>query len=171
MRFAVLAILFPALTVAQGVQPQTINTSRISTRSPARYVSIHLPYVSANANGIPSGMRAIYPGPGSGKLVNVIIHQTGEGTGGTSYTIDLKTVAGTSLFSTLPVQTQASGANQYTDTRGAIALPSGWTRGVLKTDTTTTVGEGERLNLWTVETGTYSVHPIIMATLVFEPLQ
>jgi|GEM_PF-7088387 len=150
-----------------AIVPYTINTARISAASPARYVEHRPAAFTVVASASISGF--VYPYAGGARLVDVIVYQVAAGTVGTSWVLDLKTVAGTSLFTTLPVMTLASGANQMTDTKGEIALPSGWTRGVLKTDSTVTVTKGQVLNYSTVETGSYTVHPTAYAVFVFEP--
>ena len=165
--FVALSLLVCQSAIAQGIVPSAINSARISARSPARYVVISPRYFTTVASGI--GERWVMPF--SGRLVDIIINQANAGVGGTSFTLDVQNESSTSLLSTLPLQTLASGANQKTDIRGELALPSGWTRGVVKTDGTATVTKGTRLSLATVETGTYGTHATIVVALVFEPLE
>lgn len=162
-----LSLLICPSAMAQGILPSTVNSSRISARSPARYVVISPRYFATVASGL--GERWIMPF--SGRLVDIVINQASAGVGGTSFTLDVQNESSTSLLSTLPVQTVASGANQKTDVRGELALPSGWTRGVVKTDGTATITKGTRLSLVTVETGTYSTHATIVVALIFDPLE
>jgi hypothetical protein len=112
----------------------------------------------------------VYPYPGGARLVDVIVHQNSVGVGGTSVAVDVKNVSAVTLLTTPLALTLASGANTVTDARGNLALPSGWTRPVIKTDATATVAEGARIQIATTETGTYSSHPVVVVTLVFEPL-
>jgi alpha-beta hydrolase superfamily lysophospholipase len=130
-----------------------------------RYVAVATGTLTAVANGAVSSVWV----PWAGRIVDAIVYQQGAGTGGTSLTVDLKTTGGTSLLATLPVLTLASGADKLTDASGALALPSGWTRHVLKTDATVTVTKGQRIAISTVETGTYSPHPAFQVVLYIEP--
>lgn len=150
------------------IRPPFVNTPAISPGSPAHYVPMSSPLFLTAANGVTA--RFVYPFAGGARLVDMLVHQADAGVGGTSYTVDVKNVAGTSLLATLPVSTLASGASKGTDAKGDVALPSGWTRPVLKTDATVTVAKGDRLNVSTVETGTYSTHATVVVVLVFEPL-
>lgn len=167
MKTILLALaLIPSLALA-NVQRDIVTTAKISPSSPARYV-FWQSWCTAAANG--TTCHASYPYPGGARVVDLIVYQHAAGAGGTSFTVDVKNGA-TSLLSTLPVVTFASGADKVTDARGNLALPAGWTRPVLKTDSTITVAQGTKLSIATVETGTYSPHPSFLVTLVFEPLQ
>jgi hypothetical protein len=107
--------------------------------------------------------------PISGRLVDVIVYQNAAGTGGTSWTCDVVNAAAASMLSTVATVTLASGAGTKTDARGEIALPAGWTRPVIKTDSTPVVTKGATLNIHTAETGTYSPHPGAIVVLVLQP--
>lgn len=146
-----------------------LGSSRINRLSPAHWVSVPLVQQSTVASGLV--INAVYPHSAPARLVDVILYQVGAGVGGTSYTFDVKNAAGTSLLTTLAAVTLASGADKVTDAKGEIALPSGWTRPVLKTDTTVDVTKGTKLRIETVETGTYSTHATFIAVLIFEPKQ
>jgi hypothetical protein len=148
---------------------RSIGTAQISRLSPAHWVAVPLIQQSSVASGLV--INAIYPHSAPARLVDVIHYQVGAGVGGTSYTLDVKNAAGTSLLTTLSVATLASGADKVTDARGEIALPAGWTRPVLKTDTTVDVTKGTKLRIETVETGTFSTHPTFIVVLIFEPKQ
>lgn len=159
--------LLPALAAAQGVDRGIVTTSKISTEAPARYVFVQIPGAALTAAN--SIVSAVYV-PWAGRVVDIIVYQAGAGVGGTSYTVDLKTVGGTSLLSTLAVVTLASGVGAVTDARGLVALPAGWTRPVVKTTSDAVVTRGQRLNIHTVETGTYGTHANVMVTVVIDPV-
>lgn len=147
--------------------PAFANVARNAPKAPAKYVVVEAQNLATVANGVIARLAV----PSTGRFVDAIVHQAVQGVGGTSYTIDIKDSGGTSLFATLPVQTLASGTNKFTDVKGEIALPSGWTRGVLAAAAMTPVTKGDRLNVSTVETGTYSTHATISVLLIFEALQ
>lgn len=171
MRKTLAAIVLSLLALsarAQGVQSSLISTGRISPSSPARYVYLATASVTATATG--TVVKLVYPYSAPGRLVDVIHYQNGAGTGGTSYTLDVK-VGATSLLSTLGVVTLASGADKITDAKAEVALPAGWTRPVIKSTSEAVVMKGAVILINTTETGTYSPHPTFMVELVFEPLQ
>lgn len=161
MRLALLAaLLVPTLAFGQGAR-------RDVTPLNARYFTITTP-IQTVAAGAPIA-NLLASAPADGRLVDVIVYQISAGTGGTSFTVDVKHPSGTSMLSTLPVITLASGADKVTDASGRLALPSGWTRPVVKTTADAQVTRGQRIQLATVETGTYSAHPTIFVALVIEP--
>lgn len=151
------------------IRPSTINTSRISRASPARYVTLSTREVAGQNGAIVA--YAFYGAPASARLVDVVIYQLAAGTTGTSIAVDVRTSAGTSMLTAAGVMTLAAGANQKTDARGDIALPSGWTRPAVKTDATALVTEGSVIQVYTTETGVYGSHPTILVALIFEPIQ
>jgi hypothetical protein len=161
-------LVFAPAALAQGVAGP-VTTGRISRQSPAHYVSIQT-QITTVGNGSYVG-RVVWPYSSPARLVDVIVNQTSAGTGGTSFTLDVRNAAATSLLSTVATVTLASGAETITDAAGKLALPSGWTRPVLKADSTAGVVKGDVLRIFTAETGVYSPHPFFVATLVFEPLQ
>jgi hypothetical protein len=160
---------FASDAAALGVVPPTVSTGGLSRSSPAHYVVVTTVNFPSVANG--NLGHFIYPFSGSATLVDVIVYQASAGVGGTSFTVDIKNAAGTSLFTTLPVITLASGADKLADAKAELALPSGWTRQVLKTDATVTLTKGQRFTISTVETGTYSTHAQIVFSFIFEPKQ
>lgn len=170
LRFALLFVFLTALGTAAragGVVSSAVGTARIARASPAHWVYYSF-QAASTANGSVGG-RFAYPFAGGARLVDVTISQVAAGVGGTSFTFDVQNSGATSLFSTLPVITLASGVAK-SDTKTEIALPGGWTRGVLKTDTTTVVSKGDYLSFTTLETGTYSTHSTFVFVLVFEPI-
>lgn len=161
-------LLAPALALGNADR-RVVTTSKISTASPARYVEYSTGVLTL-AHGAVIG-RYVYPFPGGARLVNVIVYQHSAGTVGTSWTANVRNAATTSLLATTMTATLASGAAQVSDARGDIALPSGWTRAVIKTDGTATIAQGAMLDVHITETGSYSAHPMGLVVLVFEPLQ
>lgn len=166
-KLLVVAALALPLYAAANVRPSTVTTRMISPASAARYVYT----LTGSANAVANGNIVSVWVPFAGRLVDLIVYQQTAGVGGTSFTVDVKTAGGTSLLATLPVLTLASGADKLTDVKGGLTLPSGWTRPVIKTDGTEVVTKGQRLVISTVETGSYSGHPLFQVTLVYEPLQ
>jgi hypothetical protein len=165
----VLAAAVSPTVASSSVASSSVSTSRISRASPARYVFLETVQFATTASGNVS--RLIYPYGSPARLVDVIVYQVAAGTGGTSYTVDVKNSAGTSLLATLSVSTLASGPHKSVDAKGELALPSGWTRPALKTDSTVDVIKGQVFDVTTVETGTYSPHATTIVALVFEPKQ
>lgn len=161
------ALVLAPPSASANARGATITTQMISPASAARYVYTLTGSVNAVANG---NVVSVWT-PFAARLVDLIVYQQTAGTGGTSFTVDVKTAGGTSLLATLPVQTLASGADKLADAKGALALPSGWTRPVIKTDGAEVVTKGQRLVISTVETGSYSGHPLFQVTLVYEPLR
>jgi hypothetical protein len=147
---------FAPVTASAGVQ--RVKTQRVYWVSPGFNV--------ANAA---VGARYVYPLTGGGRLVDVIVYQVSAGSVGTSWSVDVRNAAGTSVLSAVSVATQASGASQVTDALGNVALPSGWTRPAIKTDTTPNVTKGGFLDVYLTEVGSYSSHPVAMVVLVFQP--
>lgn len=163
-RMLLLAALLPSFAFGQGVRPAMVNTRMISPASSARYVYFASGSLTSTANGALVSVLA----PVNGRLVDMLVYQQAAGTVGTSFTVDVKTVGGTSLLSTLPVLTVASGADKVTDAKGAVALPSGWTRPVVKVDGGEVVTKGQRLLISTVETGAYGTHATFFVALWYE---
>lgn len=146
-----------------------ISSLRISRASPARYVAYSIPISATVANG--TIHRWCYPFSAPARLVDIVLEQVSAVVGGTSFTVDVKNAATTSLLTTLSVSTLASGNFKTVDAKGELALPSGWTRPVLKTDSTVDIVKGGHVDIATVETGTYSTHATISVTLIFEAKQ
>jgi hypothetical protein len=166
---AVLALCaFASSAAAQGIVGP-ITTGRISRSTAARYVFWVPPWFTVANGSTPA--RFVYPYAAGARLVDVLVYQVAAGTVGTSWTLNVRNAAGTSLLTTTATLTLASGANQTTDAKGAVALPSGWTRPVLKTDATVDIAKGGFLDIYTTETGAYTVHPTGVVVLVFEPKQ
>ena len=133
----------------------------------AQYVMMSTPYFNT-ANGSVVG-RFVYPYAAGARLVDVLVYQVQAGTGGTSWSVTVRNAAGTGMLDTLPVATLASGANQVTDAKEEVALPSGWTRPVIKSDATPDVVKGGFIDVYCTEVGTYSPHAVGIVVLVFAP--
>lgn len=164
-RLLLLAALLPAVALA-NVKRSAVTTQGISPASAARYFTVAP--TSTYTTVVNGAVGNLYV-PHAARLVDVILYQAAAGTTGTSYTIDV-TSGGTSMLTTLPVITRASGVDILTDAKGALSLPGGWTRPVIKTDATAVVTKGARLVVNSVETGGYGTHASVMVILVFEPL-
>jgi hypothetical protein len=145
----------------------SIGVAELSASTPAHYVHLHTSALTV-ANGS-TLFRVVYPYASGARLVDLIIYQNSVGADGTSVSVDLRLADASSVLSALGVFTLASGANTVTDAKANIALPGGWTRPVLKTDTTVDISKGESVGVFTTETGVYTAHPTMYAVLVFEP--
>ena len=133
-----------------------IKTRNIDPKSAARYTdSIHyhgaLPALSGTSNAVGLG---VWPYsqiskdqafsltlPSFAKVVDVIISQPYAGTGGTSYTINILK-NGTTMLTTNGAITQAAAAGAV-DAKGELANVAGYTRPVLKTDSTVLLKKGD----------------------------
>lgn len=116
----------------------------------------------------PFGGAAIQSQYQFSRIVDIIVSQSLAGVGGTSFTVNvLKN--GVTVLSTLGVVTLASGANQSTDVKGELALPAGWTRMVLKTDSTILLKKGDNIEIQLVITGTYSTAAQIAIAVIVDP--
>jgi hypothetical protein len=158
-----------ALAVAMLPALASAGASRHRELAQSRYVTFSVWALATS--GTQALSRFVYPFPGGGRLVNVILYQYAAGTGGTSVAISVRNAAVENLLSTAAVATLASGASVSTDSAGSLALPAGWTRPVLGTAAATTVAYGGYFDILATETGTYSAHPQLLVTLVFQPLQ
>lgn len=102
-----------------------------------------------------------------GKVVDVIVYQANVGVGGTSVTCNILK-NGTTIFTTNPVMALASGVTAI-DTKGELAVPTGATRGVLKTDSTVLCKKGDVFALTTTVSGTYTGAPALGIVVVIDP--
>lgn len=166
-RLTLLLALLPALAFA-NIDRGLVTTPKISKATPARYFVVESNQFTTIAGA--AVWRWVYPFATPARLVDLIVYQVGAGTVGTSWTATLRDATPTSLMTTSGLATQASGANLVTDAKGELSLPAGWTRPVLKTDATTLYSKGEYIEIYTAETGAYTVHPTGIVALVFEPL-
>lgn len=166
--FVVLLVALLAAPVSANVSREVVTTSKISTASPARYVTLYTNVFTTAATQIAS--RWLYPFT-SARLVDVVVEQLTAGVGGTSVNVAVRKNTGTDMLATNAVITLAAGAAQETDARGALALPAGCTRPAVKSDGSEAIVKGDALYIYITETGSYSTHPTYLVTLVFEPLQ
>lgn len=163
-----------------------IKSRNIDPASPARYVELAGPMTATTAaivNAQPVfvwHMPARYPvnlnqlqsaaaqvsTPGA-KIVDVLFYQSFVGVGGTSQALTILK-NGTTIFTTAPVIALASGAAAI-DTAGVLAVPTGATRGVLKTDTTILLKKGDILSFTLAVTGTYTTAPNVSFVVVVDP--
>lgn len=164
-----------------------IRTKNIDPACGARYIvagiDAWIPGTAAIANALaffvwpftgrspydPSRTNANAPFPLSGKIVDIIIGQSYAGVGGTSYTVTLAK-NGTAVCSTNAVVALAGGANAATDALGALTVPTGWTRPVLKTDSTIWVKKGDVLSLTTTVSGTYTTSANLSLIVLIDPV-
>jgi len=102
-----------------------------------------------------------------GKVVDVIIYQAAVGVGGTSVTCNILK-NGTTIFTTNGVIALASGVAAI-DAKGELAVPTGATRPVLKTDSTVLCKKGDVFALTTTVTGTYTTAPNLGIIVVVDP--
>jgi hypothetical protein len=153
-----------AAQVTRGV----VTTSKISTASPARYYVYASPQVVASASTVIAS--TVYPFGGGAKLVDVIAYQLTAGTTGTSWTINVRNAAGTSLLTTNATIPLSAGASAGIDVKGEMTC-SGCTRPVIKTDGTADVAKGGYVDIQLTESGSYGTHPSVRVVLVFEPKQ
>lgn len=166
MRKLLFLVMFvPALAFGQAAVPPTVSSLKISTASPARYITVYSASIAVVANGNASSVFV----PWAGTLVDVVFYQGAAGSGGTSYTVDIQKVDGASLLSTLGTIPQSTSADQRIDAKGELAAITGWTRPVIKTDGTGVLTKGTKLFIKTIESGTYTVHASLMVALYFEP--
>lgn len=167
--FAV-ALIFPVLAIA-GAKPSNITTAALGASSPSRYKELCRASYAVSNNGT---TQYVWP-YGRARLVDIVIHQQGAGTVGTSWSVQVRKILGTytTMLSTTSTALQSSGATAATviDAKGDMALPVGWTRPVIKTDGSEIVAKGDYLDVLTTESGSYSVHPTAMVCIVFESFQ
>jgi hypothetical protein len=106
--------------------------------------------------------------PSSAKIVDVIVAQSYVGAGGTSQTVTvLKN--GTTIFTTAPVVALAGGVAALDTLKEIATVPTGWTRGVLKTDATVQLAKGDILSITTTVSGGYGTAPSIVVSVVIDP--
>lgn len=164
----VVAMVAPLRGDAALVTPYvSVTTPHISPSTASRYV--YFTVTSQTSNGSSISPYFVYPSGCGGRLVDIVIQQRTAGTTGTSWTLDLRNKDATSLFVTAATGTQASGNYQSVDAKGEVDLPSGWTRPVIKTDSTVSITKGTSLYLYVTESGSYGTHPTLIVTLVFDP--
>jgi hypothetical protein len=162
-----------------------IRTRNVDIVSPLRYKEIHfhdlLPALTGTLAGVmlgawpysskvPFGQGTVLPGT-SGKIVDVLLHQSTVGTAGTSWTANVKK-NGTTIFATNGVLALASGANVAVDSRGEISLPTGATRPVLtSTLANLLLKKGDVLSWDLTVSGTYTgTAPFIGIVVVIDPV-
>lgn len=157
-----------------------IKARNVDVASALRYVYLEMTWqntaaVTTQAVGAWPVSQAIKTQSGVGstalptysKVVDVILYQTNVGAGGTSVAANvLKN--GTTIFTTNPVIALASGVASI-DIKGELAVPTGATRGVLKTDATVSVKKGDVFGVTTTVTGTYTTAPSLGIIIVVDP--
>jgi hypothetical protein len=131
---------------------------------------------STAAGGISWAMLGIWPKLGSsskgrlGVIRRIMISLPVEGAGGTSETIQVIKLSGTTatnLFSTAPVHTVASGANgDNYDTDGVIVKGAGFNTPVFVKNVT--LAEGDNLYCTFTATGTYTTAALINVTVLVD---
>jgi hypothetical protein len=136
------------------------------SRPPARIYHVAPSFTVANGS---TPVRYVYPHAAGARLVDVIVYQVVAGTVGTSWTVLLRNAAGTAVTATSGVITVAAGAHVALDAAGNLPDVAGCTRPALKTDATVDIAKGGFIDVYTTETGSYTVHPIAVVVLVFEP--
>lgn len=158
----------PVVPLAQSASSPVITTQRLSSRSPARYVTL----VSGNMTmGNPSvPWRWVYPFKGTATLHDVVVNQVVAGTGGTSTTVAVRKNGSVDMLATNATVPLSAGALAVLDMRGELALPSGATRPVAKTDGSETITKGDVIYVYSTESGTYSPHATFVVTLVLRSL-
>jgi hypothetical protein len=168
---AVLAVLMPLFAYA-GASRDVVTTSKIASYNPSRYWVHTASGLMGNSSVI---SYYVYPHDTPARLVDVVFTQTSAGVGGTSWTLNAQDLAGTSMFTTNVTGTLASGigtaaAPITVDSKGVLALPTGWTRPVLKTDSSVIFTKGRSFRIFATESGTYSTHAFVNFVFIFEPL-
>jgi hypothetical protein len=159
-----------------------IKTRNIDPKSAARYTdSIHyhgvIPALTGTSNAAAMGVWTYSQIskdqpfssslPSFARVVDAIIAQPYAGAGGTSYTISvLKN--GTTMFSTLGAITQAAVAGAV-DSKNELPNIAGYTRPVLKTDSTVLLKKGDVISLVVVVTGTYTTGANLSVSLIVDP--
>ncbi len=153
-----------------------IKARNVDPSSALRYINLTwegaLPALTGALNGILIGVylfkQTLAAGVGA-RVVDIVVAQALAGTAGTSWSAAVKK-NGTAIYSTAPVLALASGAYAAVDSKAELALPTGATRGVLKTDSTILIKKGDVLSWDLTVTGTYTgAAPYCSVSLVIDP--
>lgn len=151
-----------------------IRSRNIDPLSPQRYQIMEfsgaLPALTGTLAGVMFGIWGFKQlNMANAKIVDVIVGQSTAGTAGTSWSVAIKKNT-TAICSTAPVLALASGANAAMDCKGDLALPTGATRGMLKTDGSILIKKGDVIQYDLTVTGTYTgAAPQVYVGIIIDP--